>query len=93
MRLRNLIVPFIALVSIASAQRSPEAVPKQTPPAPGPARPFSFPNYATKKLANGLTVFTVEDHRQPVVSYLLAVNAGSSTIDWFNWDDWPKSSA
>lgn len=49
---------------------------KQPPPAPGPPVRFDFPAYRTQKLSNGLTVFVIEDHRQPVVSYTLMVNAG-----------------
>jgi predicted Zn-dependent peptidase len=81
MRIRKLAVSFIAAVAILSAQRAPQAVSKQGPPAPGPARAFSFPKFETKKLANGLTVFVVEDRRQPVISYWLAVNAGAILND------------
>ena len=51
---------------------------RQQPPPPGPIRPFEFPKYLTRKLSNGLTVFVIEDHRQPVVSYELVVNAGGA---------------
>lgn len=52
---------------------------KQSPPPPGPARPFHFPKYETKKLANGLTVYIIEDHREPLVSYVLELaSAGAS---------------
>lgn len=63
-----------------AAQKPPAAVTaKESPPAPGPPRPFHFPKYETKKLANGLTVFVVEDHREPLVSYLLDIaTAGGS---------------
>ena len=70
---RNLAVSILTLVSMAAGQPA-----KQQPPAPGPAPSFSFPKYETRKLANGLTVFVVEDRRQPVVAYRLAVNAGST---------------
>jgi zinc protease len=49
---------------------------RQQPPAPGPPARFDFPAYKTHTLANGLTVFVIEDHRQPLVSYTLMVNAG-----------------
>ncbi|HET8548068.1 MAG TPA: insulinase family protein [Bryobacteraceae bacterium] len=56
--------------------------PKQTPPPPGAVRPFQFPKYETKKLANGLTVFVIEDHRAPIVSYRLEIaGAGGSAND------------
>jgi zinc protease len=51
---------------------------RQSPPPPGPLRPFTFPAYETRKLANGLTVFVIEDHRQPLVSYRLLLEAGAS---------------
>src|SRR5262245_13720668 len=44
---------------------------KVQPPAVGPERPFKFPSHTTTKLDNGITVFVVEDHRQPVVSATL----------------------
>src|SRR2546425_8734666 len=68
------------LAATALAQKTePAAKPaaaKQQPPPPGPVQPFSFPQYQSKKLANGLTIFVIEDHRQPLVSYQLVVNAG-----------------
>ncbi len=55
---------------------------KQSPPPPGPARPFLFPKYETKKLANGLTIFAIEDHREPLVSYRLEIaTAGASAAE------------
>jgi len=49
---------------------------KENPPPPGPPRPFEFPKHATKKLPNGLTVFVIEDHRLPLVSYTLDILSG-----------------
>jgi zinc protease len=60
----------LAMVSGVAAQQ------KQQPPAAGPAAQFSFPAYKTHKLANGLTIFLIEDHRQPLVSYTLMLDAG-----------------
>lgn len=74
--MRNLVLFLIAGAALVCGQPAAAPATKQKPPAPGPARAFSFPKYDTKKLANGLTVFVVEDHREPVVSYWLAVNAG-----------------
>jgi hypothetical protein len=62
--------------SLAAAGQTAAETKTQAPP-PGPVRPFDFPDYTTRKLANGLTVFVIEDHRQPLVSYTLLVNAGS----------------
>jgi predicted Zn-dependent peptidase len=58
------------------------AAPKKTAPPPAAMRPFQFPKYETKKLANGLTVFVVEDHRAPIVSYRMEVSgAGAIATD------------
>ncbi|HLJ50325.1 MAG TPA: pitrilysin family protein [Bryobacteraceae bacterium] len=75
---------FITLfiVAAAAAVTLTAQTAKQTPPPPGPARPFHFPKYETKKLANGLTVFVIEDHRQPLVSYRLDITtAGGSATE------------
>src|SRR5918994_4522859 len=69
----------ITVVSECEAQTA-TAARKQQPPAPAAERPFKFPAHATTKLENGLTVFVVEDHRQPVVSVTLMIpGAGSSS--------------
>jgi zinc protease len=53
---------------------------RKQPPPPSPERPFNFPSHSTTRLDNGLTVFVVEDHRQPVVSATLMIpGAGSSS--------------
>ncbi len=72
--LASLAVPAAAQKTEPS-HKSP-ATAKQQPPPPEAVRPFSFPKFETKKLANGLTVFVIEDHRQPLVSCELVVNAG-----------------
>jgi zinc protease len=47
-------------------------------PAPGPAKPFHFPQAATKTLPNGLRVFVVTDHSEPAVAaQLMIMSAGS----------------
>ena len=53
---------------------------KQQPPPVAPERPFKFPAHTTVKLENGLTLFVVEDHRQPMVSVTLMLpGAGASS--------------
>ena len=53
---------------------------KQQPPPVAPERPFKFPAHTTVKLENGLTLFVVEDHRQPMVSVTLILpGAGASS--------------
>jgi predicted Zn-dependent peptidase len=61
----------LAFVSIVGAQS------KQEPPAAGAPVQFNFPAYKTHKLTNGLTIFVIEDHRQPLVSYTLMLDAGA----------------
>jgi zinc protease len=83
---RFIVLAFAAALGMASvsqgeAQTATAAEKtKQQPPAPAAERPFKFPAHATTKLENGLTVFVVEDHRQPVVSVTLMIpGAGSSS--------------
>ncbi len=48
-------------------------------PAASPAKPYRFPQAAAKMLANGLRVFVVADHEQPMVTVqLVLLNAGSA---------------
>jgi zinc protease len=69
-------VKFGMLFLMAAALGAQTA--RQAPPPPGPPRPFEFPKHETKKLANGLTVYFVEDHRLPLVAYGLEVLAGGT---------------
>lgn len=48
-------------------------------PAPGALRPFQFPDWQEYKLANGLPVILVENHRTPVVSCMLILKGGADT--------------
>jgi zinc protease len=47
------------------------------PPAPGPLRPYVFPQVNEFKLDNGLRVITVEKHTLPVIEGRLILDAGS----------------
>ena len=46
------------------------------PPAPAPVKPAAFPPFQEVVLANGLRVVLVENHRDPVVAFRLAIPAG-----------------
>src|SRR5260370_8174003 len=80
--LKSLVLTMAVAMAACFAQpaaQNPPVAAKQAPPAPGPPRSFHFPKYETKKLANGLTVFPIEDHREPLVSYPLNIaTAGGS---------------
>jgi hypothetical protein len=47
------------------------------PPAPTALRPVRFPPFVTTRLANGMDLVVVEQHKQPVVTVTLAVQAGA----------------
>src|SRR5260370_8688740 len=70
--LKSLVLTMAVAMAACFAQpaaQNPPVAAKQAPPAPGPPRSFHFPKYETKKLANGLTVFAIEDPREPLLSY------------------------
>lgn len=50
------------------------------PPPPSAPRPYAFPKPVSRKLGNGLTVFVVEDHRLPVVTFALELLAGNCVV-------------
>jgi zinc protease len=68
-------VTAVGMAASAAAQRP--AWPVQSPPAPLPPRPFAFPKYQIKTLANGLQVVVVLHHEEPAVSFRLIVRAGA----------------
>ena len=69
--------------SLAPAEVVPAQIPaveawrKNPPTVPAP-RPFTLPSVDTYKLANGLKVELVEDHRFPFVTMALGIKAGST---------------
>lgn len=71
--MKRIALALLVTGSITMAQNT-----KQAPPPPAAPKLFPFPAHATKKLANGLTIYVIEDHRLPLVSYSLAVLAGSA---------------
>jgi len=58
----------LALVYVAPAQT------KQSPPPPGPAPKIELGKYEHFTLKNGLKVYVVENHKQPVVSMSLVLD-------------------
>jgi predicted Zn-dependent peptidase len=81
---KSLILTIAVLMAQCFGQQAAQNPPaaKRTPPAPGPPRPFHFPKYETKKLTNGLTVFVIEDRREPLVSIQLDIaTAGGSAVE------------
>jgi zinc protease len=78
MRITPIATALLAL-ALPCAPAFGQTAAKQQPPAVAPERPFRFPSHTTTKLENGLTVFVVEDHRQPVVSASLALPAAGGT--------------
>jgi zinc protease len=76
MRAPTILFSTIFFAGVAFAQAA-----KQSPPPAGPARPFGFPKIESKTLENGLTVFVIEDHRQPLVSCRVMVPAGAIAQD------------
>jgi len=49
----------------------------QAPPAPGPLRPYVFPQVNQFQLANGLKVIVVEKHNLPEIEGRLIIDAGA----------------
>ena len=51
---------------------------RSTPPKPGPLTKVSFPKFEEGLLSNGLEVWTVSNHEQPIVSLSLYIRGGSA---------------
>jgi zinc protease len=51
-----------------------------TPPPPSAPRPYAFPKPVSRVFENGLTVFVVEDHRLPAVTFALEILAGNCAV-------------
>src|SRR5688572_7437052 len=48
-----------------------------TRPAPGPARPYRFPQFERRTLANGIRLVVAPVSKLPVVSIMAVVDAGA----------------
>jgi predicted Zn-dependent peptidase len=78
---RRVFVTAVVAIVLPCAIAQAQTAAKQQPPPVASERPFTFPAHTTTKLENGLTVFVVEDHRQPVVSATLLLPGAGSTAD------------
>ena len=67
-------IRFVFLLLFASCAAT---VQKQEPPEPKPLGKVEFPAYQKKVLPNGLTVYALEYHEQPVVALRLTIAAGA----------------
>ena len=65
---------LIGLFLLASCSAKAD---KQSAPEPKPLARVDFPTYEKRVLPNGLTVYALEYHEQPVVSLRLMITAGA----------------
>lgn len=71
--MKNFGFAFLGLVLVSCATTAD----KQSPPEPKPLGKVDFPAYEKRVLPNGLTVYALEYHEQPVVSLRLLITAGA----------------
>jgi zinc protease len=74
--IRKLVTLFLLVCSVWVSATS-AAGQKQSPPSPEPPKPFKFPEFSSKILANGLQVVVIEHHEQPTVSLEVLVKSGA----------------
>jgi zinc protease len=65
----------------AAPKPAAAAAKKEAPPPPTAPRPFEFPKHEKKVLSNGLTVYFVEDHRLPQVTYSMQILGAGNAAD------------
>ncbi len=70
---RDTLILLILLATAAGAQ-----VDRSKRPPAGPAPKAAFPDYSTSTLKNGLRVFVVQNHEQPLVTFNIALRTGSA---------------
>src|ERR1700731_323567 len=51
---------------------------RSTAPKPGPLPKVSFPAFEVGSLSNGLDIWTVQNHEQPIISLSLYIRGGSA---------------
>ena len=70
--------PAILLFALMlAACTTKETVDKGLPPEPRPLGRVDFPSYEKRVLPNGLTVYAMEFHEQPIVAIRLMIKAGA----------------
>ena len=67
----------ILSVLLIGCNRPPAPTPDGGPPDPPPLGRIDFPAYEKRVLPNGLTVYAMEYHEQPIVSAHLIISAGA----------------
>ncbi len=67
---------LFCLLLLLTACSSPAPKP-EGPPVPAPLGRVDFPSYEKKVLENGLTVYALEYHEQPIVAVRLMITAGA----------------
>lgn len=70
---------IIAAVSLLAQGISAQTIDRSQKPKPGPAPVITIGDPITYKLANGITVLVVENHKLPKVSASLSIDAGPIT--------------
>jgi len=74
------ILSLLMIMIFASALNAQdEKIDPNVKPEALEATEFTFPDYTVKTLKNGLKVFVVEDHEQPVISLNMMIFGGTST--------------
>ena len=79
-RLQRILVGFIAAAFVTSAANA-----QQTPPQPGPPRPFQLPTPATTTLDNGLKMTFVDFGKIPKVTIAITVRTGALNEEGKTW--------
>ena len=69
------ILPLLLTAFVFTAKADIDRTKK---PEPGPAPEAAFPDYAIKKLSNGLRVFVIEDDRKPTITMRLIIKSGDA---------------
>jgi len=72
---------FIAATSLlfVTAAMAQSAIDRSQRPKPGPAPVISLKDPVTYKLANGITILVVENHKLPKVTATYSIDAGPIT--------------